>query len=251
MVAAVLLLLAPASIDAVRCDALTSDHLVQKCGSRYFDLRDLKVPDGSNLLTSWDTVHGYRYYVQFEGTGVPKKLPNCTVSDDTNNLGVQVRLDGGGCYRLGSIDQMEFHFNEHTDEVFVTAAGGDEYIYGGSGYRAMNISVTCYFHTRFPIFSVFDEVDNTYLFGLNLPRERCTTELPADLAHHSSDHEGDQDSGGIHPYAHEDSGTVTTSDRQDESSSALSLGAILGIALGGAAVISIAIGAFVVKKRRS
>ena len=87
-VVAALVLLGPAPADARNCQPYNNNKLVQMCGSKYFDLRNIKGQDGSNLLTAMDVQRGYEYFVQFDGSGVPKKLPNCTVDSDVNNLGM-------------------------------------------------------------------------------------------------------------------------------------------------------------------
>ena len=171
-VVAALVLLGPAPADARNCQPYNNNKLVQMCGSKYFDLRNITGQDGSNLLTAMDVQRGNEYFVQFDGSGVPKKLPKCTVDSDTNNLGMQVRLDGGGCYRLGSVDLMIFNFDNATKQFSVTATGGDK-------GRSMMINTQCTFGNDFASLTETGETGNTYNFNLNLPSKRCTNSPPS------------------------------------------------------------------------
>ena len=170
-VVAALVLLGPAPADARNCQPYNNNKLVQMCGSKYFDLRNIKGQDGSNLLTAMDVQRGNEYFVQFDGSGVPKKLPKCTVDSDTNNLGMQVRLDGAGCYRLGSIDLMIFNFDNATQQFSVIATGGDK-------GRSIYINTQCTFGADYASLTETGETGNRYNFNLNLPSERCTTSPP-------------------------------------------------------------------------
>ena len=206
-----LLLLGPGPVDAGGCSSYNNIQLIQKCGPKYFDLRNILGQDGSNLLKAMDVQRGSEYFVQFDGTGVPKKLPNCTVDSDTNNLGVQMRLDGGGCYTLGSVDHMTFDFDNATKQFSVKATDGDK-------GRSMMVNTQCTFGADYASLTETGWTGNRYNFNLNLPSKRCTTSPPS--------------MGG------------------DGDGASLSLGVILGIGLGSAAVGALGIGAVIANKRR-
>ena len=209
--AAVLVLLGSARAEAAGCNPYKGNQLIQKCGPKYFDLRNILGQDGSNLLKAMDVQRGSEYFVQFDGTGVPKKLPNCTVDSDTNNLGVQMRLDGGGCYTLGSVDHMTFDFDNATKQFSVKATDGDK-------GRSMMVNTQCTFGADYASLTETGWTGNRYNFNLNLPSKRCTTSPPS--------------MGG------------------DGDGASLSLGVILGIGLGSAAVGALGIGAVIANKRR-
>lgn len=162
--------IAARGVSAAGCAPYNSNQLVQKCGSQYFDLRNIKGADGKTILSAEDKGRGYDYLVQFD-KGLPKTLTNCSLSD-SNTFGVQVRRDGGGCYRLGSVDLLAFDYDNSTKQFTVTATGGDN-------GRSMSIKTQCTFGANYASLTETGETGLTYNFNLNLPSKRCTSSPPS------------------------------------------------------------------------
>eukprot|EP00049_Salpingoeca_infusionum_P011644 m.203276 g.203276 ORF g.203276 m.203276 type:complete len:259 (+) comp14989_c1_seq1:28-804(+) len=121
------------------CQNVQTSSMTGTCGGVNFDLSGI-VPTKAGFYELADPAGDYDYYLNPSTPLNGETMQYCTFDADTPpNVGfAQGRLDGGGCYYVGLLDQTTWQFDNSsgTDTITISMTGGK---LGRSGI----VKVTC------------------------------------------------------------------------------------------------------------